>query len=184
MSKIVYYVASSLDGFISGPNQDISKFAQDSKGVDVYLNDLQDFSTTIMGRKTYEFGYQFGLKPGQLAYPHMEHYVFSSSLQFTDADPKIHVKPLDLTEITKIKEKAETDIYLCGGGDFAGWLLDNDLIDVLKLKLNPIILGEGTKLFGSSKTQKNWSLIESKAYDGGLQIITYARDAVETESKN
>ena len=184
MSKIVYYVASSLDGFISGSNQDIKQFIQSGQGVDAYLKDLQNFSITIMGRKTYEFGYQFGLEPGQLAYPHMEHYIFSSTLKLQNSDPKIHVKPLDIKEIMNIKEKAKTDIYLCGGGEFAGWLLDNDLIDVLKLKLNPIITGEGTRLFGSSKTKKNWSLVESKTYEGGLQFLTYARDSINSKSKN
>ena len=77
MKKIIYYVAVSLDGFISGPNEDISKFASHGAGVDKYLEDLKEFKTVIMGRKTYEFGYKFGLVPGQPAYGHMEHFIFS-----------------------------------------------------------------------------------------------------------
>ncbi len=67
MKKIVYYVASSLDGFISGPNDDISMFQTAGLGVEKYLSDLQNFGTVIMGRKTYEFGYLYGLHPGQPA---------------------------------------------------------------------------------------------------------------------
>ena len=84
MPKIIYYVASSLDGFIAGPEDDISDFAAGGSGVDQYLSDLQNFKTVIMGRRTYEFGYQYGLKPGQPAYPHMEHFIFSSSLQLAN----------------------------------------------------------------------------------------------------
>jgi dihydrofolate reductase len=52
MRKIVYYVASSLDGFISGPNDDISGFVGTGNGVKKYLSDLLNFDTVIMGRHT------------------------------------------------------------------------------------------------------------------------------------
>ena len=65
------------------------------------------------------------------------------------------------------------DIYLCGGGIFAGWLLDHELIDVLKLKLNPVILGGGTRLFGSSSKSLFLDLKESLDFDSGFKILTY-----------
>lgn len=80
MPKIVYYVAISLDGYIAGEGDDVSMFIPGGNGVEQYQKDLLDFSTVIMGRRTYEFGYQYGLQPGQPAYPHMEHYIFSDSL--------------------------------------------------------------------------------------------------------
>jgi dihydrofolate reductase len=61
--KIVYYVASSLDGYISGINDDISGFVATGNGVERYLADLAEFDTVIMGKNTYEFGYKFGLQP-------------------------------------------------------------------------------------------------------------------------
>lgn len=62
---------------------------------------------------------------------------------------------------------------LCGGGQFAGWLLDHGLIDILKLKLNPIVLGGGIPLFSASNTHVNWKLQTTEKYDGGLQIMTF-----------
>ncbi len=173
MKNIVYYVASSLDGFISGPNDDNSGFVGEGNGVEKYLGDLTTFGTVIMGRKTYEYGYLFGIKPGQLAYPHMEHFIFSDHLTFEVQDPKLHVKPIQLEEIEKIREGAETDVYLCGGGQFAGWLLDNQKIDVLKIKLNPLILGKGVKLFGASRQSFKTELLDTELYDKGLQFMTY-----------
>ena len=173
MKKIVYYVASSLDGYISGPNDDISGFVGEGNGVVKYLNDLKDYSTVIMGRKTYEFGYKYGLEPGKLAYPHMDHYIFSSTLRFENKDNKIHIKELDLEEVKKIHKNSATDIYLCGGGAFAGWLLDNEMIDILKLKINPLILGGGVKIFGESNKMHKLSLLDSESFDGGLMINTY-----------
>ena len=173
MRKIVYYVASSLDGFISGLNDDISGFVGTGNGVEKYLSDLLNFDTVIMGRHTYEFGYKFGLQPGLPAYPHMLHYIFSDNLRLENADPKVQVKKINLQEIETIQNQPGTDIYLCGGGQFAGWLLDNKKIDTLKLKLNPLILGQGVKIFGSSKRSCKIELNNSEVYDNGLQIMTF-----------
>lgn len=173
MRKIVYYVASSLDGFIAGEHADISGFVGSGNGVDKYLSDLAHFDTVIMGRGTYEFGYQFGLQPGQPAYPHMQHYIFSNTLAFPSSDPKVQVKPLDLQEIEAIQQQEGTDIYLCGGGQFAGWLLDNQKIDLLRIKLNPLVLGKGVKLFGDSTRSIRLELQDTADYDNGLQIMTY-----------
>ena len=175
MQKIVYYVAISLDGYISGKDGDISQFVQQGDGVDQYLADLASFDTVIMGRNTYEFGYQFGLPPGQPAYPHMSHHIFSNSLSFDNPSDQVHVEPLSIERVKAIRDAAKTDVYLCGGGQFAGWLLENDLIDQLKVKLNPIVLGEGVPLFGTSKASANWQLIDQASYSDGLQILTYER---------
>lgn len=126
-----------------------------------------------MGRNTYEFGYQYGLKPGMRAYPHMEHYIFSNSLKFEIEKPEVEVCALDLEIIRQLKAEKGTDIYLCGGGIFASWLLQNGLIDILKVKLNPFIQGEGTRLFGGLKDLYRLELLDSATYEGGLQIMTY-----------
>lgn len=176
MRKIIYYVATSIDGFISGPNEDISRFEGDGNGVEKYLKDLTEFDTVIMGRKTYEFGYKFGIEPGQPAYPNMTHYIFSNDLTFEKQNALVKIRKPDLDEITKIRKEQGTDIYLCGGGQFAGWLLDNQQIELLKIKLNPLILGQGIRLFGDSKKSIKPMLIDTTLYDNGLQIMTYKID--------
>jgi dihydrofolate reductase len=173
MKKIVYYVASSLDGFICGPNEDISGFVSSGSGVEKYLADLGNFDTVIMGRNTYEFGYRFGLQPGQPAYPHMRHYIFSNTLKFEKSHPLVDVKKIDLHEIERIQRQAGSDIYLCGGGQFAGWLLDNKKVGTLILKLNPLILGEGVKIFKSSKQCYKVELINTEVFENGLQIMSF-----------
>ena len=175
MPKIVYYVATSLDGFISGPNNDNSRFASGGDGVEKYLEDLKVFSTVIMGRKTYEYGYAFGLKPGQPAYPHMQHHIFSKGLKFDTQHEQVHTESPSIQRVKEIRDNSPTDVYLCGGGDFAGWLLDHDLIDVLKLKINPIVLGEGIRLFGNSTTQATFDLSNSQRFENGMHIITYTK---------
>lgn len=173
MPKIIYYVAVSLDGYIAGEHNDISKFVASGNGVEKYLADLQKYNTVIMGRRTYEFGYQFGLKPGQPAYPHMEHYIFSDSLELDELTENVHIEKRSLDRITEIRDNSDTDVYLCGGGQFAGWLLDHGLIDHLKLKLNPIVLGSGVPLFGDSGSSFKGKLIERASFDKGLEMLTY-----------
>lgn len=173
MRKIIYYVATSLDGFIAGKNNDISMFAMDGEGVDQYTYDLQSFDTVIMGRNTYEFGYQYGLKAGEPAYPNMEHFIFSNSISFKNADDKVKVIPLDLTHVINLKNQVGSDIYLCGGGMFAGWLMENKMIDEIKLKINPIILGEGVRLFGDYTAPQKLDLMYNQSFEDGFQITTY-----------
>lgn len=173
MNKVIYYVASSLDGYISGANDDISKFILHDGVVEKYKSDLLKFKTVIMGRKTYEFGYKYGLEPGKPAYSHMQHYIFSNTLQIENCAPQVHIEKLSIDRIKEIVVDSDTDIYLCGGGQFAGWLLSHGLINHLKLKLNPIVLGDGVRLFGDAKISFIGKLIKKEAFDGGVQFLTY-----------
>ncbi|NMM47652.1 dihydrofolate reductase family protein [Marinigracilibium pacificum] len=173
MPRIIYYVASSIDGFIAGTNDDISDFAMSGKGVEKYLADLQNFNTVIMGRRTYEFGYQYGLEPGKPAYPHMQHHIFSDSMKIENLSDTVHIEPKSIERVKEIRDASDTDVYLCGGGEFAGWLLDNGLIDQLKIKLNPIIIGDGVRLFGGSAKKAKWDLVDNEIFDDGLKILTY-----------
>lgn len=175
MKRIVYYVASSIDGFIAGVNEDVSGFIYNGPGPERYIEDLKSFQTVIMGRNTYEFGYKFGAIPGEPspAYPHMKHYVFSDKLVFKAKSEQVEVKRMEIGEIERIKETSPTDIYLCGGGHFAGWLLKHKQIDILKIKLNPLVLGSGVKLFEDVETQYKLEAMDSEAYSDGLRIISY-----------
>lgn len=168
-------MASSIDGFIAGINEDVSGFIYDGQGVEKYLEDLKSYQTMIMGRSTYEFGYKFGAQAGQPspAYPHMKHYIFSNRLHLQNQSQQVEVKKMDIEQIQLIKKESPTDIYLCGGGKFAGWLLENKQIDALKIKLNPIIMGNGIKLFENLTTKYQLQLTQCQTYENGLQIISY-----------
>lgn len=168
MQPIIYDVAVSADGFISGPSADISKFPHQGQVVDDYMERLQTYSCAIMGRATYEFGYGFGLEPGANPYPHMNCVVFSKSIDLP-ADAVVEVVRDDAAgRIEDLRRSSAGPIYLCGGGQFAGWLLASGKIDLLRLKRAPIFLGGGTRLFGDHVGGFVPRLRSSRLYDDGV----------------
>lgn len=173
MKRIVYYVQCSLDGYIAGPKGDSSMFVKKGSVSDRYREDLEKFDSIIMCRQTYEFGYGYGLQPGQPTCEGKKHYIFSGSLFFSTHHPDVNVMAPDEEHVRALKESGGADIYLCGGGHFAGWLLEKGLIDILKVRLNPVVLGGGTRLFGQSPAAARFNLIASIPCDGGVQINEY-----------
>lgn len=173
MRRIVYYVAISLDGYICGPEDNIDGYVENSSGIAQYFNDLKAFDTVIMGKNTYEFGFKYGVSPGQRAYEDMEHYIFSNSASYENMHDSIHIVPRDISIVKELKKVSGTDIYLCGGSIFAGWLLENELIDVLKVKINPVLFGDGLPLFSNFMKLVNLTLEQVQEFDKGLLITSY-----------
>ncbi len=172
MRKLVYDVAVSVDGFICRPDGDISDFIQDGPHVDDYRARLETYDTVVMGRRTYEFGYQFGLDPGSRAYPHMDHFIFSSSLRL-DHEHQLNIVSEGADDVVReLKRQAGSEIYLCGGSIFAGYLLQEQLIDRLILKVNPVVIGEGLGVF-SSPASIHLKCTDSRRYDNGVILAEY-----------
>ncbi|WP_428266499.1 dihydrofolate reductase family protein [Haliangium sp.] len=173
MRHLIYDIAVTVDGFIAHEDGSIGGFAMEGEHVDEYMARLQGYDTVVMGRATYEMGYAFGLPPGQRAYPHMEHYIVSSTLSF-GPDAAVKVVAGDPAELVReLKAGAGGDIYLCGGAALAGHLLDQGLIDQVVLKLNPVSFGRGIPLFGASSRQTALRLVDAKAYPNGVVLTRY-----------
>ncbi|WP_419911130.1 dihydrofolate reductase family protein [Hoeflea sp.] len=174
MQPIIYDVAVSLDGFISGPGGDISQFAHDGPVVDDYAARLSGYSTAIMGRKTYEFGYAHGLAPGMNPYPHMETFVFSQTLSLPDDSEVSVVTEHWDDKILDLKSRSPGPVYLCGGGALAGRLLEKGAISQIILKRAPCIFGDGVTLFGGQSTSMPFNRLETKTYDNGYLLERFA----------
>lgn len=173
MRTINYHIAITLDGFISHKDGSVEGLLMEGPHADEFVQALREYDTVLMGRKTYEFGFQFGLKPGQPAYPNLKHYIFSQSLDFTSTEQVMRIASHTIDTINALKQKSGKEIWLCGGGELVGFLLDNDLIDTLTVKVNPVLFGAGRKLFGSSTKSVQLKHLSSKAYDNGVLLNTY-----------
>ncbi|GAB5483014.1 MAG: dihydrofolate reductase family protein [Parasphingorhabdus sp.] len=179
MQPVVYDVAVSIDCYISGPDGDISKFAHEGPVVDDYNQRLSTYACAIMGRKTYEFGYKYGLEPGGNPYPHLRTYIFSQTLNLPPEREVGLVRNDQKAFLQKLRKEQDGPIYLCGGGDFAGSLMIDGEIDIIRLKRAPIFLGGGTKLFGDTACSGNVSCTGSKLYDGGYTFQEFTSSALQ-----
>ncbi|MCG8382860.1 MAG: dihydrofolate reductase family protein [Gammaproteobacteria bacterium] len=170
MSKLIYYVASTLDGFIAHEDGSFDGFAWDDEVVSDFFNDQKQFGTVLMGRKTYEIG----LNEGKTSpYPDMRQIVFSKSMS-TSPDPEVELVASDPVEFVKaLKSISDKPIWVCGGSEIATQLLKAELIDKIVIKLNPVVFGTGIPLFGSIPKHVSLKLVDQKSYSCGIVFNTY-----------
>lgn len=174
MRRIIYDVAVSLDGYISGQNGDISAFPTAGDHVDAYVNRLRTYGTVVMGRATYEFGFAYGLVPGARAYPHMDHHIFSTGIQLP-AESDVRVVRTDWAKaLATLRDGHGEDIYLCGGGRFAAFVADHGLLDRVRLKRAPVMLGKGVPIFDGLATPLRLRLLEHTRNASGVIYEDYA----------
>lgn len=195
MRKLVYYIASTLDGFIAGPD------GSDPTGpggfwtpsadylqhiVDEYPETLPGparaalgvtaegtrFDTVLEGRKSYEIGLAAGVAD---AFPHLRHVVFSRTLT-ESPDPAVEIVAEDpVATVRALKRDRGKDIWLVGGGELAGALYGE--IDRVIVKLSPLTIGTGIPCFGRSAdfAPSAWQLTGHVFLTGGAAFLTYDR---------
>ncbi|MBM7587145.1 dihydrofolate reductase [Bacillus pakistanensis] len=175
MTELIYHVATTVDHFIADPSgvADQSIFFYEGDHASDFISAIQQYDAVLMGGKTYEWGFQYGLKPGEPGYKGLKHYIFSKTMDFESNDEVELVKTDAAEFIKKLKQNTDQKIWLCGGGQLAGSLLDHQLIDTLILKVNPVLIGDGIPLFGSSKKQIHLELRSLKKYENGVIVPTY-----------
>ncbi|WBB67091.1 dihydrofolate reductase family protein [Micromonospora sp. WMMD812] len=188
MRKLVYYVASTLDGFIAAPDgsydflplepdvaahlsatypQTFPTFAHAHYDIDRATG---RFDAVVMGRGTYDPALTAGITS---PYAHLQQYVFSRSLP-PAAEPEVEIVSTDPVEFVRgLKRRDGGDIWLAGGGQLAGQLLPE--VDELIIKLNPIVVGSGIPLATRSFDPRCFTLVETRPFDSGLVILRYAR---------
>lgn len=173
--ELVYYVAVSLDHYIAQADGSVGGFLEEGKHIYDYLKSLRDYDTVLMGKNTYEFGYQYGLEPGQPApiYGPMMNYVFSQSMEQYQHEQLEVIRENPSDFVQNLKQQEGGSIYLCGGGQLAGTLLDAHLIDRLILKINPIIFGAGIPLFGASTQAVTLHMEDTTVYSNGVIFANY-----------
>lgn len=173
MTELVYHVAVTVDNFISDKNGNTDDFLQEGEHVQDFLEQIKNYDSVLMGTKTYEYGFRYGLKPGEAGYKGIKHYIFSKSLNFDSNQDVELVKGDAVSFIANLKKEQNKKIWLCGGGELASSLLESKLIDRLILKVNPVIIGEGIPLFGNSKKKVHLQLINIKTYNSGVSLVEY-----------
>jgi len=195
MRKLVYFIATTLDGFIAGPD------GSDPTGPDGFWFPTKDyighlvaefpetlpgparaalgitaegthFDTVVEGRKSYEIGLAAGVTD---AYPHLRHLVFSRTLT-ASPDPRVELVADDPAEtVRELKRGTGKDIWLVGGAELAGALYGD--IDRMIVKLSPLTIGSGIPLFGRTTefSPRAWELADHTVLESGAAFLTYDR---------
>ncbi|MFJ3202517.1 dihydrofolate reductase family protein [Streptomyces sp. NPDC086989] len=192
MRRLTYYVATTLDGFVAGPDGRFDRFdlfpfegdlaaallaeypetipahRRGPLGLDGVPN--RRFDTVLMGRATYEHGLAAGVTS---PYPHLKQYVFSRTL--APLDPAVEVVGTDPVEFVRdLKGQEGEGIWLCGGAGLAGQLREE--IDELVIRCYPVVIGSGIPLFDAPFRPDSFKLTDSRVFSTGAALTTYAKE--------
>lgn len=171
MRTLVYYVATSLDGYIADPDGGWGAFLPEGDHIAHFIESLGWFDTVLMGRVTYEAGLAHGVTS---PYPMLRQIVFSRTMTGAP-DPAVEHVADDATGfVARLKEQDGKPIWLCGGADLARALWAKGLVDELVVKLHPILLGRGVPLFGGDGVvQGAMQLTRSERFESGVMRLHY-----------
>lgn len=186
MRKILVLSMITLDGVLQapgGPEEDTSGHFKyggwsapfgDEIGGKV-MQRLMQPADYLLGRKTFEIFASYWPEHADL-WPGIndgKKYVMSTTVENSDWKNTIFLK--SLAEIKKIKDSAGSDIQVWGSSKLIQLLLENDLVDELWLKIYPLTLGKGKKLFSEGTSPATFTLTESVVTSSGVIIANYKR---------
>lgn len=171
--KVVLYIAMSLDGYISKPNDDLGFLTLvEKEGEDYgYTRFIETIDTVILGRKTYDKVMTMGID-----FPHADKdvYVITRTVRQDIGKLKFYTGNL-ISLIDKLKSVPGKNIYCDGGAETVNELMKDDLIDEFIISVIPVFLGSGTRLFKDDRPELNLELVNSKQFDTGLVQLHYKR---------
>jgi dihydrofolate reductase len=186
MGRIVVTEFISVDGVVEDPGgaEDFKhsgwsfEFERGDEGNKFKLDETMASDALLLGRKTYEgFADAWPQRDGEFAdkFNNMPKYVVSSTLK----DPEWTNSTVlggDLSDAAaRVKDEHEGDIVVHGSAQLVQALLENDLVDELRLMVFPVVLGSGKQLWGETSDKKGLKLVDSKVVGDGVAILVYGR---------
>ncbi|OWA23817.1 dihydrofolate reductase family protein [Streptomyces sp. CS057] len=193
MRKLTYFIACSIDGFIGDSRGDASAMmafvseeflgflkSEYPETISVEgrtmlgFHDVehQRFDTVVQGRRSYQLALDADIAS---PYGHLREVVASRTLT---ESPHPNVELIGEDPVARIRElkaeDSELDIWLCGGSQLAGELLDE--IDELVIKTYPVVYGVGMPMFGSGSGVTEFTLDGVRTFENGALVRTYRRN--------
>ena len=152
----------------------------DEVGGKVVQEELNQPADYLLGRKTFEIWANYWPEHGDF-WPGINEgtkYVFSKKMKKSDSlitGWKTSVAIKTVADIKKLKKSKGVDIQVWGSSKLIQLLLKNDLVDELRLKIHPLTLGKGKKLFDNGAIPAAFTLAESIVTSAGVIIASYKR---------
>lgn len=187
MRNIIVTENITLDGVMQGPGgpeeDESGKFKYggwsaaygDNKGGMFVINELKEKAEYLLGRKTFDIWAGFWPKHADV-WPGINEntkYVMSKTDKKSDWKNTVFIDSLE--DIKKLKDSDGPDLQVWGSSMLVQLLLENDLVDEIRLKIHPITLGTGKKLFGDGTIAAAFKLTDSLITTTGVIIATYKR---------
>ena len=184
MGKIVVTEFVSLDGVMEDPGGSESfkhggwsfEISRGDEGDKFKLDEVFSSDALLLGRVTFEgFADAWPSREGEFAdkFNTMPKYVVSSTLEEPGWSNSTVLKGDLAEEVAKLKDAHEGDVVVHGSAQLAQALLEQDLVDELRLMVFPVVLGTGKRLFGDTSDKKSLRLVESKMVGDGVAILIY-----------
>lgn len=190
MRKVVSWLFISLDGVVESPHLWQEGLMDDDMLGDI-TSQIDAEDAILMGRVTYqEFAPYWPTATDEPFASHINNtpkYVVSTTLENVEwgkwDKPKLIKDAKGLAkEIGNLKQKPGKNIGVSGSPTLVRSLLQEDLLDELKLMVHPVIVGPGKRLFMETGDLKKLQLVDSKVTGTGVAILTYQPAKNESES--
>jgi len=185
-AQLVYMVSVSRDGFIATEDGDFSSLMGSPEGLRALVERFPEtlpahlhgplgvdlstggrFGTVLMGWNTYAVGLPQGVRS---PYPHLRQVVFSRRARELPADVVLSDDPQGV--VAELKQTADRDLWLCGGGALAAAL--SDQIDRVLLKVHDVFLGRGISMFADLPSPLDADVVDVRRFDGGDEHVEMA----------
>jgi dihydrofolate reductase len=188
VGRIVVTEFVSLDGVMEDPGGSEGtkhagwsfEISRGEEGDKFKLDEAMASDALLLGRVTYQgFAEAWPSREGEFAdkFNTMPKYVVSSTLRDPEWSNSTVLSGDLVEEVTRIREEHEGDVVVHGSARLVQGLLENDLVDELRLMVFPVVLGSGKRLFGETSAKKKLELASAKTVGEGVEILVYGRPA-------
>jgi dihydrofolate reductase len=186
LGKIVVSDNVSLDGVFQDPAGDegfprggwVGLIKDRPQLAKLALDEALGAEAMLMGRRTYEwFAGRWPSRGGELAdrLNSMPKYVVSSTLEHPAWTNSTVLKGDLPSEVARLRHEFDGEIVVPASSRIVRTLLEHDLVDELRLKIFPVVLGAGERLFGDTGGKNALRLVDVRTLDGDTAFLTYER---------
>ncbi len=176
MSRVRVFIASSLDGFIAGPNDELDWLPTHDDAEDTFTPFMKEIGALLMGRRTYDVvcGFDTPWHYGETP------VLVASSRPVEPKVPTVRGVSGDIhTVVAAAREAASArDVYIDGGALIRA-ALDANLVDELVVTMIPMILGAGRPLFAGVADRHALELLSSRPIGAGMVQLVYKPASAE-----
>ena len=187
MRHLIFFMHTSLDGFVAGLNGEMDWIKLDDAMFDFVATMTEQSDTALYGRVTYEMMQSYWPKAGEKPnatkhdkehsswYNKVSKVVLSKTMQETGLQNTKVISGQLSDNINKLKQQGEKNILIFGSPGASQSLLNEGLIDEFWLFVNPIILGQGMPLFKDITGTTKLKFVESKTFACGVIALHYEK---------